>query len=256
MTTVTEHRPGALRVLGVEVSEGLRAIYREPAALFFSVLMPVAFFAIFTSIFGNQPAFGSTLPYAATSLATFGTFGVVSVMLLNPGITVAEDRTRGWLRVKKVSAVPIGTTIAAKVIAALPYALGVLLAFSAVSLLVAGPAIEFGTWLRLIGVLLFGSLPFALLGLGVGFLLSSNAAAAVLNAIFFPMVIVSGLWFPLEIMPPFIQNVAPALPTFHLARLALAQLTGADGLVHVVALLITTAVTGVLAGWAYRNLQV
>ncbi|MBC8093202.1 MAG: ABC transporter permease, partial [Pseudonocardia sp.] len=228
-----------LRVLGVEVTEGLRAILREPAALFFSVIMPVMFFALFATMFGNQPAM-SGLPFAATMLATYGTFGVVSVMLVQPGVSVAEDRTRGWLRIKKVSAAPVGATIAGKVLAALPYALTVLIGISAVSLLVAGPVLGVGAWLRLVTVLMFGSLPFALLGLAVGFVASSNATVAILNAALFPMVIASGLWFPLEILPEFVQSLAPFLPTYHLAQLALAQLTGADALLHVVALLVTT----------------
>ena len=99
------------RILGAEVGEGLRAVLREPTALFFSVLMPVGFYALFTSIFGGGADPGTGLSYAATSLATYGTFGVVSVMLLNPGIGVAEDRTRGWLRVKMVSATPLGITL-------------------------------------------------------------------------------------------------------------------------------------------------
>ncbi|WP_433280037.1 ABC transporter permease [Pseudonocardia xinjiangensis] len=244
-----------LRVLGVEVADGVRAILREPTALFFSVLFPVMFFALFASLFGNQPS-ASGLPTAATMLATFGTFGVVSVMLLSPGVAVAEDRTSGWLRVKKVSAAPIGTTIAAKVISALPYALAVVLAISGVSLLVAGPVLDLGTWLRLVGVLLLGGLPFTLLGLAVGFVASSNATAAVLNAVYLPMVVASGLWFPLDMMPRFVQALAPFLPTYHLAQLALAQLTGADALGNLLALLLTTTISAVLAGWAYRNLRV
>lgn len=45
--------PGPLRVLGVEVLDELREIRREPAALFFSVLMPVGFFTLFASLFGG-----------------------------------------------------------------------------------------------------------------------------------------------------------------------------------------------------------
>lgn len=189
-------------------------------------------------------------------LATYGTFGVVSVVLLNPGIGVAEARSRGWLRVKKVSAVPIGTTLLAKVIATLPYALAVLLSMTAVSLVQAGPVLGPGTVLRLAGVLLLGALPFALLGLAVGFVCSSNTAAAVLNAILIPMSVASGLWMPLEIMPAFVQHLAPFLPTYHLARLALAQLTGTAAAVHVLALLLTTALGAALAALAYRNLRV
>ncbi len=260
MSTTTEPRsagrtaPG-LRVLGTEVGEGLRAIVREPIVLFFSVLMPVMFFGLFASLFGDLPSVGG-IPTGATMLATFGTFAVVSVMLVNPGVTVADDRTRGWLRVKKVSAVPISTVVTAKVLAALPYAAVALIGITALSLVITGPVLEPGAWLRLFGVLLLGSLPFALFGLAVGFVASSNAAVAILNAVLFPAVVASGLWMPLEIMPAFVQNLAPALPTYHLAQLALAQLTGTGGLGHLVALLVSTLVGAVLAGLAYRNLRV
>lgn len=245
------------QVLAVEVGEGMRAIRREPAALFFSVLMPVGFFALFSSIFGGGTQTAADgLPVAASMLATYGTFGVVSVMLLNPGLGVAEDRTRGWLRVKKVSATPLAVTLAARVLAALPYAVAVMLAMSVVSVLLTGPVLGVGMWLRLMTVLVLGALPFALFGLAIGFVASSNAAAAIANAVFFPMVVASGLWFPIEMLPGWVQAVAPFLPTFHLARLATAQLTGAAASAHVVALLVTAAIGAVAAGLAYRNLRV
>lgn len=244
-----------VRALRSETGEGLRAILREPTALVFSVLMPVAFYALFTSVFGRGTAEGG-LPYAVTSLAGYGAFGVVSVMLLNPGIGVAEDRTRGWLRVKKVSATPIGVVLAARVLSALPYAVGVLLAMSAVSVLLAGPVLDLGTWALLTVALLLGALPFALFGLAVGFVASSGTAAAVLNAVLFPMVLASGLWIPLELLPGFLQALAPFLPTYHLARLAMAPLSGGPVLAPLLALLLTTAVGALLAGRAYRDMRV
>jgi ABC-2 type transport system permease protein len=254
--TILERRTGFdLRVLGVEVGEGLRAVVREPVALFFSVLMPVAFYALFAGIFGSFVT-PEGIPVAASMVATYGAFAVVSVMLMNPGISVADDRTRGWLRIKRVSAAPMATTIAAKVLAALPYALISVVAISVVSLFIAGPVLGLGTWLRILAVLLVGSLPFALLSLAVGFVASSNAAVAILNAILFPMSIASGLWVPLEIMPGFVQAIAPFLPLWHLSQLAQAQLTGTGGLGHLVALLVTTVVAAALAGFAYRNLRV
>jgi ABC-2 type transport system permease protein len=259
MTTVGERRAGFdLRVLAVEVDEGLRAVVREPVALFFSVVMPVGFYVLFAGLYGGFTS-PQGVPVAASMVATYGTFAVVSVMLTNPGVSVADDRTRGWLRVKKVSAAPIGTTIAAKVVAALPYALFAVVAISAASLVIAGPVLGFGTWLRIVGVLLVGSLPFALLSLAVGFVAPSSAAVAILNAVLFPMTIASGLWVPLDAMPGFVRAAAPFLPMWHLSQLALAQLTGAGGLDqlgHLVALLVSTVVAAALAGFAYRNLRV
>ncbi|MBC8093153.1 MAG: hypothetical protein H7Y15_14680 [Pseudonocardia sp.] len=103
---------------------------------------------------------------------------------------------------------------------------------------------------------MLGSLPFALIGLAVGFVCSSTACTAILNALLFPMVLASGLWVPLSLMPGWVQAIAPWLPTYHLAELSMAQLTGAPAVGHVAALLLTTVVGAGLAAAAYRNLHV
>jgi ABC-2 type transport system permease protein len=116
--------------------------------------------------------------------------------------------------------------------------------------------LDVGTWLRLVAVLLLGSLPFACLGLAVGFVASANATTAVLNAVLFPMVIASGLWIPLEVLPGWVGGIAQFLPTYHLAQLALAQLTGAPVAGHIGALLVTAGVAATITAFTYRNLRV
>jgi ABC-2 type transport system permease protein len=240
------------RVLRVEIADDVRAIVREPAALFFSVLMPVGFFALFVSLFGRQTA-GSGGSAGTLMVATFGTFGVLAVTLLNPAISVAGDKERGWLRAKQVSGVPTLITLAAKMLAALPYALAVLVAMAATAALNGSLDAPVGKLLAIAVVLLLGSLPFTLLGLAVGFVASPNATSAILNAFMFPAAVLSGLWMPLDIMPAFVQHLAPFLPTYHLAQLAVAQLNGGPVLVHILVLLGMTVVTAALASVAYRR---
>jgi ABC-2 type transport system permease protein len=241
-------------VFGVEVLDELRGIIREPTALLFSIAMPVGFFVLFVTMWGteSQPGLGE-LPAGTTMLATFGTFGVLSVSMMNPGIGVAEDRERGWLRVKRVSAVPLGMTLAAKVTAALPYAVGVLVAMAAAAAVTGTLQAPAGTLLRLFALLVAGSLPFALLGLAVGFRAGANTAAAALNALLLPSAVVSGLWLPVEQLPDGLARVAPYLPTYHLAQLALAQLDGSGAGDHLLWLAGTTVVTSLLAGLSYRS---
>jgi ABC-2 type transport system permease protein len=186
-------------------------------------------------------------------LATFGTYGVVGVTLLNPGIGVAQDRERGWLRAKQVSAVPIPLTLAAKVTAALVYAIGVLAAMAATADALGVLHTSPGDLVRLALVLLLGSFPFALLGLAVGFQAGPNAAVAILNAVLMPAAVLSGLWMPLSILPAFFGRVAAFLPTYHLARLATAQLGGGQVLLPVSVLLGTTMVAAALATLSYRR---
>jgi ABC-2 type transport system permease protein len=239
------------RVLASELREELLAVIREPTTLFFTVAMPVGFFAMYLGLWGEGSDGATTV--AAMMLATFGAFGVIGVTLMTPGIGVAEDRERGWLRVKRVSATPLPVTIAAKVLACLPHALGVLGAMSVLALFLAPPGLSAGTWLRVVVALVLGGLPFALVGLTVGFLTSPNATTAVLMALYLPASVASGLWMPLEMLPDAVARLAPALPTYHLGQLALAQLDGEAGLGHGMALLGFAAVAAGAALLAYRH---
>jgi ABC-2 type transport system permease protein len=241
---------GAGRVLLSELREELLGVVREPTTLFFTVAMPVGFFALFMGLWGSET--DGTTSVATVMLATFGAFGVVGVTLMTPGVGVAEDRERGWLRVKRVSGTPLPVTIGAKVLACLPHALGLLGAMSLLAVTVGQAEIDPASWLRLATVLVVGGLPFALVGLAVGFLASPNAATAILMAIFVPSAVASGLWMPLEMLPDVVSRIAPALPTYHLGRLALAQLDGDLGLAHAGALLVFTAVAASAATLAYR----
>ena len=241
-----------LTVLAVELRDELLAIVREPTALFFSVAMPVGFFALFAAMYGGEDAGGTTV--GTTMLATFGTFAVVGVTLLNPGIGVADERERGWLRAKGVSATPLPVTLLAKVLATVPYALAVLVAITAVAAALGTLAIDPWVWARTVVVLTAAALPFALLALAVGFRASPNAATAILNALFIPASVASGLWFPFEQLPALIgERIAPLLPTYHLARLGLAQIGVGSAAGHVLPLLVFGVLSAVLASLAYRS---
>lgn len=242
--------PSTAAILSVEVRDELYSIVREPTAVFFTLIMPIALFALFTTVFGSE---GNGEVSAATHmLATFGAFGVISVAL-TPGIGIAEDRERGWLRVKRVSPVPVRTTLLAKVLASLPVALGVFVSMSLTAVALGLFDTDLTTWLSIAGVLLIGSLPFALLSIAVGFVAAGRSAPAIINAIFLPMAIAGGLWMPIEILPAFVEDLSIALPTYHASQLALGVLYGDPLLDHTMALAIATAITAALAAIAYRS---
>jgi len=247
-------RPSLLTVLRVEVRDELLGVLREPTALFFSVLMPVMFYAMFVSLFGAADSGVGSLPVGTTMLATFGTYGVVAATMMTPGIGLADARERGWLRVLKTSPTPLPLTLAAKVLATLPYCLGILTAMTAAAAGLGALDISLARWLALCGVLVVGTVPFALVGLSVGALASPNATTAVLNAVVIPMAVASGLWFPLEIMPDWVARMATLLPTYHLSELAMSVLTdGAGWAGHLASLLAFAAVAAVGAAVAYRR---
>lgn len=249
----TRRPPRLPDVLGIEVLDEMRGIYREPTALFFAVVMPVMFFALFASLFGGEQLDAVGRPVGTTMLATFGAYGVIVTAMTTPGIGLAEARERGWLRQLKVSPVPIPVTLTAKVIATLPYCVGILTAMTATAAALGVLQISVLEWVMLVLALVIGSLPFALIGLAVGSLASGNATTAILNAIIIPMAVAGGLWFPLEMLPGWMMSIARWLPTHHLSRVALAALHSQPWAGHVAYLLVFTALAGVAATMAYRR---
>jgi len=95
---------------------------------------------------------------------------------------------------------------------------------------------------RLLVTEIFGVLPFCALGLLVGTLIKGAGAPGLINLVYLPMAFLSGLWFPLSIMPKVLQQIAPALPSFHLNQLAQSAvgLGQTSPLPHVLALLAFT----------------
>ena len=239
-------------ILAVEIRDELYSIIREPTAAVFSIAMPVGMFALFATLFGTEAS--GSVSGATLMLATFGAFGVISVAL-TPGIGIAEDRERGWLQVKRVSPVPVRTTLAAKVVASLPVAFGVYAAMSLTAFAMGLFDTDIGTWLQIAGLLLLGSLPFALLSMAVGFVARGRSAPAIINAVFLPMAIAGGLWMPLEALPAFVQDLAVWLPTYHTSQLGLGLLVGESIVDNIAALFAATAVTASLAAIAYRSMR-
>jgi ABC-2 type transport system permease protein len=235
------------RMLLVEVREEVLGILREPAALVFSVLMPVAFYALSVGVFGSEGADGA-IPFA-----TYGTFAVLAVLLLTPGISLSEAREIGWLRVKRVSGTPLWVTLLAKVLAAVPYAVTVLAAMVLVTVTIGSMEVDMADVVAVSLLLTVAGLPLALIGMAVGARMKPNGATALLNAVLFTTVIASGLWFPLEILPEWIQGLAPWLPPYHLSQLALSQVTGGPWLAHAGVMVLTAAIAALGAGWAYRT---
>lgn len=108
-----------------------------------------------------------------------------------------------------------------------------------------------GNWLLLAGIVVLGALTF----IAVGFVLASFARTeesfmAMSQAINFPMMFLSGIFFPVEVMPDFLRPVLKALPLTYLGDALRQVMIDAPPLYS----LSTDAL--VLAGWLIACLAV
>lgn len=254
---VTDPRPRAgllLRALTAESKAEFLKSLRMPIYSVSAIGFPLMFYLIFSTVFGQDSAGSVTI--AAYMLATMGTIGVMSTAMFGFGVTVAAERDRGWLRLKRASAMPPAAYLVSKLVTALVFSALVVLVLFAAGALVNGVRMPLGSWLQLMAYLVPGALPFCALGLWIGMAFSANAAPLVVNLIYLPSAFASGLWMPLEILPGWLQSVAVYLPPYHLGQLALSALgadRGGSPWLHAGVLLLATVVFTALALIAQRR---
>lgn len=196
---------------------------RMPQFIIPTIALPPAFYALFALAMGQ----GST-EVATRTLATFGVFAVMGPALFGFGANIAAERESGQLELKRLSPMPAGAQIAAKVAAttvfslvsfALLYSLGI----------VGGVNLGPDQWTMLAAVHTLAIIPFALIGLGIGYRLGQKGAIAVANIVFLAMAVLGGLWMPIAVLPQAMQAFAWALPSYHLGEIALMAVGLADG---------------------------
>jgi ABC-2 type transport system permease protein len=253
-TMVRAKRRNLARIYLLEAKAEFLKLWRLPIYTVSTLVFPLMFYVIFGLTFGAQ----SQGPISVTQymLATYGAFGVIGATLFGFGVGVATERGQGWLRLKRASPMPSMAYFAAKLVMALMFSALVVLGLFACGYLLGGVRMPAGTWLSLFGVLLLGVFPFSALGLAIGYITGPNSAPAVINLIYIPMVFASGLWIPIDILPKFVQSIAPFLPPYHYAQLALGTIGASQDSsiwLHTAVLMVFTAVFLVVAVWGYRR---
>jgi len=188
-------------------------------------------------------------------LAAYATFGVMAPGLFGFGISLALERDNGLLMLKRALPMPpaaylLGKMVMAMLVAGLIVGLLVVLAVFAADVRLQPLQIA-----HLLAVGMLGTLPFCAMGLLLGCLASGQGAPAMANLLYLPMAFLSGLWFPLSVLPRFLQQLAPLWPSHHLNKLAQAAI--GDGSAtpwpHVLALLGFTAIFLLLAARRLRR---
>jgi ABC-2 type transport system permease protein len=201
-------------------SEILRYL-RNPGFLLPIILFPTAFYLMFGILLGSHNVANNAAGYL---LASYSTFGVMAPGLFGFGVSLALERDNGLLTLKRALPMPPGAYLLGKMLMAMCVAAVVGAALLAMALFIAHVPLSAMQVLALLATDVFGVLPFCALGLLVGTLLKGQGAPGLLNMIYLPMAFLSGLWFPLQIMPKFLQQLAPVWPSYHLNQLALSAM--------------------------------
>jgi ABC-2 type transport system permease protein len=186
---------------------------REPAAVFFTLAFPVLIVLLFSAIFGNDPVPGmSGLRVVDVSTPGYTMMVIGTTGLLSLPITLAGYRRRGILRRLRATPIPPATILASQVAVHLVMtALGIVLMVLAAWLVYGLRLPE--TPLALAAGFVFASLSLFALGFVLaGLLPSERTANTVGQAVYFPMIFLSGAILPREMFPDPLKIVSEFVP--------------------------------------------
>ena len=199
-----------------ECAAELKRSWRLPQFLVPTVLTPAAFYGLFTLAIAKHVSPAE----AVSTLAGYGVFAAIGPALFGFGAGVAMEREQGLIELKRVSPLPTGAYAAAKLTATVA-ATAAALALIYLLAIVAGAALSPGRWLLLVALHLASTVPFALIGFGMGMRMSGKSAVAAANALFLGSAVLGGLWIPSAMLPGWMRAVGEATPSYHLGQLAL-----------------------------------
>jgi ABC-2 type transport system permease protein len=200
-----------------------RMFWRNPSAAFFNFLLPLIFLSLFGAIFsGSQSDLDVIVPGIAGMSVMSTTFSALAMNMV-------FLREQGVLKRLRGTPLPSGAYLGGLAAHAVTNTV------VQIAIVVGAGAAIFGVglpkdWLELVVFTTAGVVCFASLGVALSHAIPNfDSAPAYVNAIFLPVIFISGVFFDAGHTPTFLRDIAEVLPLIHLIDgLSAAMVTGAS----------------------------
>ncbi len=218
-----------------------------------TVGFPVVFYILFLHDRNPGEVVDGAVPWRIYLMVSMCSFGALVAALNAGGSRLSAERSSGWARQLRVTPIPAWSYVTTKVSASMLVVLPVVALVELVGMTFGGVRLGVGTWLELTVLLWVSAVPFAILGVFVGFMVNADTAYPVVTALMFVLGYFGGLFNPVGHMTPVLQTAARALPSFHHASLGFALVDGRGfGVQDALVLGAYTAVLGLAILWKHR----
>ena len=242
---IPSSQPSRLHIHALETRNEFLRMLRSPMFVFPTLMFPLLFYVMFGLLLNHGNAKAATYLYI-----TYGVFGTMGTSLFGFGVTVANERNLGHLLYKRALPMPPSAYLVAKLGMAMLFATIISISLFVLAVTLGGVHLLPSQFATIMLTNILGVLPLSALGLYIGTRVPANGAPAVINLVYLPRSLLSGLWMPLSMMPPVVSKIAVALPPWHLAQLALKTVgydSGHPAWLHVAVLAAVTTVFFLLA---------
>jgi ABC-2 type transport system permease protein len=193
-----------------------RVFWRNPASVFFTVMLPVVFLVIFNAIFGSEPIEELGINTSTYYVPAIITLAVVSATTQSLAIRLTVDRENGILKRGRGTPLPTWAFFAGKVGNAIVVSVLMLALVSALGAAFYDVDVPWDRLPAVLVTLAIGAASFCCLGVALTAAIpSEDAAAPIANVALLPLYFLSGVFIPETEIPDGILSFADLFPIRH-----------------------------------------
>lgn len=216
-------RRSDLELLRLWAAEQLRLTLRTPQAIFFTIGFPLVLLTLFSALLqgpdGVVTVAGGKVAFAQFFTPSIAAFATLTSCFTAITVGIAMERDAGILKRVRSTPLPTPVFVAARVVDKLVLALAATVVLFAVGVLAFGVHVYPRLLPAAIVTFLVGAVSFCALGMALGAVVpTASSAVPIVNLVVLPMMVLSGVFSPLEQAPAWLRHVAEAFPLSHLVR--------------------------------------
>ena len=193
-----------------------KQFWRNPAAVFFTVMFPVLLLVIFNLLFGDQTIEGLGVSVSTYYVPAIVTLAVITATTQTLAISLTRDRETGQLKRVRGTPLPAWVFIAGRVGNSLVVSVLMLVVLSLIGRVAYDVEIPTGNLGAVLLTLAVGAASFCCIGFALtGAIPSQEAAPPIVNAALLPLYFISGIFVPEDEIPAGVLRFADAFPVRH-----------------------------------------
>jgi ABC-2 type transport system permease protein len=192
-----------------------KAFWRNPAAVFFTVMFPVVVFLILAVVFDGSTVTVDCAGIEATTyyVPAIMALSVISATMQTLAMTLVIAREDGRLKRGRGTPMPAWVFIAGRIGNSIVVAVLMLALLAAIGGLLYSVSFPWGQLPQLLLTLAIGAASFCCLGIALTAVIpSQDAAAAIVNALLLPLYFLSGIFIPEDELPGGVIDFANHFP--------------------------------------------
>jgi ABC-2 type transport system permease protein len=193
-----------------------KVFWRNPAAVFFTAMLPLIFLFILATVFKNNEISGLGVNGATYYVPAIISLAVISATTVKLATNLPAEREAGQLKRVRGTPLPPAAFVAGRVGNSLVISVIMVALVSVIGALLYGVTIPTNTLPAMLVTLAVGAFSFSCLGFALAAAIpTAEAAPAVTNATVLPLYFLSGVFIPQDELPSGVINFSDVFPIRH-----------------------------------------